>query len=153
MLNIRYENLTYNELYSLAEQTDNELALALDVNCRSLADDEAEAKYSEDYKVDNGEMISRAGIAETCVHIFTEAEWHKHDSAKEWWLGAFDRDTNVCSNHIGIESLSDRRYKVYAEYGPCGEGHKEIVVVGLKNAYHEGKLLAAEIAGQSELFM
>lgn len=153
-LNIRYENLSYDELYSEAERNNNTVALALDSKLREFVDEEAEIKYSEQYQEDEGNIISRTDIADACVYIFTEAEWvESEDNDDEWYLDDIHRDENDERNHVGIKKLESGHYKIFVEYGVGGGELKEEVVESLEAAFYRGKITAARIAGTSLLFI
>jgi|AntRauTorcE11897_2_1112592.scaffolds.fasta_scaffold00400_27 hypothetical protein len=150
MLNIQYSNLSNDELICEAEYTNNELALAISKSSIESAREELEIEYDESTKIDNGEVISKSGVADIVKFLYTEASWEKEDSRSEWYIDGFKGDFNCSMNHIGV--IKDGiGYTAFVKYGPYGEMDKELRVPTLKGAKSEAINLAVEAAGEGLL--
>jgi hypothetical protein len=140
-MNFLYTNLTYEEMIREAEHTDNALAFAISECAVEFVREELESEYDESEKIDNGEVISKKGVAEVCRFLYTQATWEKEESRSEWYVDEFHSDFNPAHNHIGVVK-ENSGYKAFVKYGPCGEEDLDQYVDTLKRA----KVVAIELA-------
>lgn len=78
-------------------------------------------------------MFQDPYIEDTVMALIQSPEWIADDNG--WYLDGFNRDINVHHHHIGIEKTREGKvYKVFFEYGPCGEAVDWYNVEGLKKA-------------------
>jgi hypothetical protein len=140
-MNFLYTNLTYEEMVCEAEYNNNTLAIAISESAVAVAREELESEYDESEKIDNGEVISKAGVASVCRFLYTQASWEKEDNRSEWYVDEFHGDFNPAKNHIGVVKLIGG-YKAFVKYGPYGEEDLDQYVDTLKQA----KVVAIELA-------
>jgi hypothetical protein len=141
-MNFLYTNLTYEEMVCEAEYNNNTLAIAISESALAVAREELESEEeTESEKIDNGEVISKAGVASVCRFLYTQASWEKEDNRSEWYVDEFHGDFNPAHNHIGVVK-SNGGYKAFVKYGPYGEEDLNQYVDTLKQA----KILAIELA-------
>jgi hypothetical protein len=140
-MNFLYTNLTYEEMVCEAEYNNNTLAIAISESAVAVAREELESEYDENEKIDNGEVISKDGVASVCRFLYTQASWEKEDNRSEWYVDEFHGDFNPAKNHIGVVK-SIGGYKAFVKYGPYGEEALDQYVHTLKQA----KVVAIELA-------
>ena len=139
-MNFLYTNQTYEEMVCEAEYNNNTLAIAISESAIEAAREEL-AIDDESEKIDNGEIISKAGVAEVCRFLYTQASWEKEKSRSEWYVDEFHGDFNPAHNHIGVVK-ENGGYKAFVKYGPYGEEDLDQYVDTLKRA----KVVAIELA-------
>ena len=149
-MNFLYTNLTYEEMVCEAEYNNNTLAIAISESAVSVAREELESEYDESEKIDNGEVISKAGVASVCRFLYTQASWEKEDNRSEWYVDEFHGDFNPAKNHIGVVKTTIR-YKAFVKYGPYGEEDLDQYVDTLKQAKVVAIDLAVTAAGEGLL--
>jgi len=140
-MNFLYTNLTYEEMVCEAEYNNNTLAIAISESAVAVVREELESEYDESEKIDNGEVISKAGVASVCRFLYTQASWEKEDNRSEWYVDEFHGDFNPAKNHIGVVK-SNGGYKAFVKYGSYGEEDLDQYVDTLKQA----KVVAIELA-------
>jgi len=141
-MNFLYTNLTFEEMVCEAEYNNNTLAIAISESAVAVAREELESEEeTENEKIDNGEIISKAGVASVCRFLYTQASWEKEDNRSEWYVDEFHGDFNPAKNHIGVVK-SNGGYKAFVKYGPYGEEDLDQYVDTLKQA----KVVAIELA-------
>ena len=138
---ISYSNLSNDELVNEAEYTNNALAIAISHSAIKSAREELESEYDETEQIDNGQIISKAGVAAIVKFLYTEASWLKEDSRSEWFIDGFKGDFNCSMNHIGVVKCNNG-YNAFVKYGPYGEEDLNQYVDTLKKA----KVVAIELA-------
>ena len=149
-MNFLYTNLTYEEMICEAEYNNNTLAIAISESAIEFAREELESEYNENEKIDNGEVISKAGVASVVKFLYTDASWEKEESRSEWYVDEFHGDFNPAKNHIGVVK-SNGGYKAFVKYGPYGEEDLDQFVDTLKKAKSVAIDLAVTAAGEGLL--
>ena len=140
-----FNNFSVEELIKKAEAEDNRLALALYETAKEEIEEEIEAKYADP------EADSAIHAPTAVDYIVYEAEWIKDEDNNRYIFGDFNEDTNVYNNHVEIEVLGGRKYKIRIAYDFLGESEFSEVVSGLKEAKEAAKRKALNIAAKGEL--
>lgn len=137
-------NFSSEELLRKAEDEGNELAAHL----YEVAVEETREMVEAACKINEDELPFC--IPDNVNYIVYDAEWNKVDEGR-FIFGDFNRDINVYNNHVEVEHIGSRRYRVLIEHGSLGEERYETIIGGLKEAKVVAEKAALDFAAKREL--
>lgn len=140
---LSHQNHTISELLLFAEDTVNDLALAL----YDRAIEEAEETDDDDDGYPDPEILARV------FHEIYNGKWNKSE-AGVYVLGDFHEDNHANHHHVCLNKYGKDKWDLYINHCKYGEHQDSFVIVGtLKEAKEKARKKVGEIASKGTLWL